>query len=164
MPFDCFGLFLCRSTERCTCMQSNAFGAALKTPAQAEEWLRRFAANPASIRGLREVASKCVPASVNQTDSGALVKLIAQQISSGQLRICSPRLSGPASGDPASSAATPAVDSKPFPLGDLKKRASAQSYSSTAPDPNTLPDNLDAQAQAAALTSAASQGQPICPE
>jgi hypothetical protein len=164
MPFNCFGLFLCRANERCTCVQANQFGGMLKNPGQAEEWLRKFTGNSMSMTGLRNVAGQCGRGSVNLMDNGAVVKLIAQQICSGQLRVCSTRALGGPAGDPAASAGGAAADSKPFPLSGLQKKQASPSNSDRPPDPNTFSDDLDGPAQAAALISAASQGQAFCPE
>jgi hypothetical protein len=136
----------------------------LKNPAQAEEWLRKLTQSPMTMTGLRDLAAKSGQKSVNQMDNGAVVKLIAQQICSGQLRICSTGTFSGIAGDPGSRAAAAAADSKPFPLSELKKRQASSSQSDRAADPNTFPDDLDSQAQAAALAAAASQGQPFCPE
>ncbi|HZS56844.1 MAG TPA: hypothetical protein VFA65_20735 [Bryobacteraceae bacterium] len=135
----------------------------LRSAAQTEEWLRKLTQNSLTMTGLRDVATRSGHASVNLMDNGAVVKLIAQQICSGQLRVCSTSTFGRAGGgDPGQSAA--ATDSKPFPLGDLKKKQASSSSTDHPPDANTFSDNLDGQAQAAALTSAASQGQPFCPQ
>ncbi len=159
MPFNCFGLYLCRATERCTCVQSNQLGGAIKTPAQTEDWLRKFSNSSMTMTGLRDVAARC--GSLNLKDNGAVIRLIAQQICSGQLRVCSTGTRAGA-GDPGGGAA--ATDSKPFPLTDLKKRPPQSSSSDRPADPNTFSDDMDSQAQAAALTAAASKGQPFCPE
>jgi hypothetical protein len=145
-------------------VQSNKFGGMLKNPAQAEEWLRKLTQSPMTMTGLRDLAAKFGQKSVNVMDNGAVVKLIAQQICFGQLRICSTGTFSGVAGDPGNRAAAAEADSKPFPLSDLKRRQTSSSQSDHPPDTNTFSDDLDGQAQAAALTSAASQGQPFCPE
>lgn len=171
MPFNCFGLYLCRANEPCTCMQTTQLGSMFKSPAQAEQWLQMFSRNGLTMMGLRDVAAKCGLGSANTSDNGSILKVLALQIYSGHLRVCSMGGMGGSAGIGGSmgssarsgTTAGGGEDSKPFPISERKKPASS-TPDEPPPDPSTFADDPDGSTQASALTAAAADGQPFCPE
>ncbi len=154
MPINCYEFQLCRASEACGCKQKAGNAASLYSA----DWLRRSIRNPAVLTALRGVAKTggTIP-----MDNESIVRLIAGQIASGQLRVCQTQSAkSGAAGDPGTTAAK--ESSKPFPFEPKPKTSSPSPQS--ASDPPTLPENTDAAAQAAALSSAANQGAPFCPE
>ena len=151
-------------------MQAAQPGSTFRSPAQAEQWLQMFSRNALTMMGLRDVAAKCGFGSANFSDNAAILKLLANQICSGHLRICSMGAMGGgvatsagAAGSSARSGTTANQDSKPFPIGERKKPA-ASSQDEPPPDPSTFSDDVDGGTQAAALAAAAAEGHPFCPE
>lgn len=156
MPVNCFEFQICRAGEPCNCSQIRAKAASLYNA----DWLRRSCGNPsvlAALRGLARTAGTTV------SDNESVVKLIAGQIASGQLRICQRQTAGPA-GDPGGPSSTAPGAGKPFPFTPETKSTSGSSSQSSENDSPTMPEDMDATAQAAALNSAANQGAPFCPE
>ena len=154
MPINCFEFRVCRAGEPCNCSRIGARAATQYNV----DWLRRCSRNPAVLSTLRGLAS----AGKSLSDNESLFRLIAGKIASGELRVCQGQIAVAAGGDPGTDANVP--DSKPFPFTPKSKTSSGSALRPNENDPQTLPDDLNAAAQAAALTSAANQGAPFCPE
>lgn len=158
MPVNCYEFQLCRASESCNCKQKSIQRVSLYT----EDWLRRCIRNPLVIGALRGVITE---RGTRVSDNASLIKLIASQIASGQLRVCQHQDSDSGNNGAAGSASSQgdAPSSKPFPFTPRPKQTSSPALSNDN-EPQSLPDNLDGAAQAAALNAAAAQGAPFCPE
>ena len=164
MPFNCFGIQLCRSNEPCTCQQSNNLAAFLKNAACAELWLKQRTRDAMTMTGLRSVAARSLNRSVTFLDNKEIVRLVARQISSGQMRVCSTAILKQGGGDPGTTAATAAAEGVPFPISERPARPPVSTKREAPPEEATFSDDLDGSAQAAALAAAAAEGQPFCPQ
>lgn len=157
MPINCYEFQLCRAAESCNCKQASI----QKAPLYTADWLRRCVRNPSVLMALRGIGKS---SGGKLSDNEGIIKLIAGQIASGELRVCQGQNAvSNAAGDPGSAASQAAGSNKPFPFNPRPKTA-PQSLSSNDSDGPGLADNLDGAAQAAALNAAASQGAPFCPE
>lgn len=157
MPVNCYEFQLCRASESCNCKHKSIQRASLYTA----EWLRRCTRNPLAMGALRGVVAGN---GTRLSDNDSLIKLIAAQIASGQLRVCQGQnAGGGAAADPGSASQTDGSSSKPFPFTPRPKQTSSSALSNDN-EPQSLSENLDGAAQAAVLNAAAAQGVPFCPE
>ena len=156
MPINCFEFQVCRAGEPCNCNRTGVKAATLYNVG----WLKRCARNPTVLSAFRGVAKA---SGKSLLDNESLFRFMAGQIASGELRVCQ-RLTAGASGDPGQASNANASIAKPFPFSPKPKASTIGSWQPPQNDPQTLPDDLDAAAQAAALSSAATQAAPFCPE
>jgi hypothetical protein len=152
-----FGVEFC-SPHECSECRKSAF--LLNGHAGAEQWLASRSANPLVILSMRQVAFDRGHDRLRRLNDQDVIKAIAWEVASGALRLCdrnweTPRFVGTTTG------VTDDVDDKPFPIQERTKTVT--SAPPPPADPPTLPD-VNVQAQAAALSSAAAQGVPFCAE
>lgn len=143
-----------------SCSQSGLW----KNRSFAESYVAQLRRNPAALGLLRSMLSKNGLGSGAPLNQDAILKLFAGQLASGRLRVCqAPASSSTAvAGDPATTSATSAAPSKPFPLTSRSQKSQS---TSTAPDqPAAFPADVELAALANVLAEAARTGAPFCEE
>lgn len=128
-----------------------------------ESYIAQIRRDPAALALLRQALSKNGFGSGATHNSDALLKVFAEQLASGRLRVCGSPQSTTATpaGDPGTTSAAAAAESKPFPLADRSQKT--QGASSSADQPS-FPSDVELAALADVLTQAASSGVPFCEE
>jgi hypothetical protein len=129
--------------------------------AAARQWLEPLSRSFMGMRSLRAViAAQASGRDSFRLSNQEILNEVSQLLSSGRLHVhsASPRRSGGSSGS-----AAPA-ESKPVLVAPSKPRSGPSAGPALTSDQPTFGSPVDASAQAAALTSAASEGKPFCPE
>jgi hypothetical protein len=150
-------LGICRWND-CTCAQSSPSLSRL----DAEQMLRRRAQEGMGIGDFRRFVDACGYGPSGSLSDHEVIQLLAGQVSSGILRICNTLPAVQDNRDRAGAAAAARPKAASFPLSE--RAARSESRPQQAADPATFSSNIDADAQAAVLQSAAASGAPFCPE
>ena len=122
------------------------------------EWLQQFKQNPSKMAAMRSLLLDEHSAwQISSLSDDQVIEQVTGLISSAQLHI-----HAQPEDVVASTGATPEPPVVPFPLSQ-RRRPEPEADPAPVKDPPTFSD-IDGSAQAAALTAAAADGKPFCPE